>query len=151
MPRIYREIAKSKGFETEEYATHSDTDTKGIPPTSAKKLCFLEDGVMRTLYFAILLHTSKSSLGSVYKKLPAFGIFSKSFDSSSDRALTMQKLSKMAGSGDKGEVTEGIKIKLATGSVTVIPRKASGFKLIGEAASTEAARELCDTAKEYLK
>lgn len=151
MPRIYREIAKSKGFETEEYATHSDTDTKSIPPTSAKKLCFLEDGVMRTLYFAILLHTSKSSLGSVYKKLPAFGIFLRSFDSSSDRALTMQKLSKMAGSGDKGTVTEGIKIKLATGSVTVIPRKASGFKLIGEAASTEAARELCDTAKEYLK
>lgn len=151
MPRIYRDIAKNAGFETAEYASYSDADIGSIPTDSVQKLGFIEDGVLRTIYFAILLHTSKSGLSSVYKKLPAFGIFSKSFDGSSDRAYTMQKLSKMAGAGDKDAALEGIRIKLATGSVTVIPRKASGFKIIGEAASTEAAKELCDTAKEYLK
>ena len=54
------------------------------------------------------------------------------------------------------ELSERIPLTIAgydseNGSVTVIPGKISGFKIISEAKSIEAAKELCEKAEEYLK
>ena len=46
---------------------------------------------------------------------------------------------------------EGVRLVMSNGSVTVIPGKISGFKIMSEAKSIEAAKELCDIAEEYLK
>ena len=65
----------------------------------------------------------------------------------------MHRLSGLAGnpSGSKASDRDGIRITLSGGSVTVIPKKVHGFKIISEAVAAEAAKELCESAEEYLK
>ena len=52
--------------------------------------------------------------------------------------------------GKNGE-TEGVKLIMANGSIKVIPGKVKGFKIISEAKSMEAAKELCAKAESFLK
>ena len=54
----------------------------------------------------------------------------------------MEKLSKLY-RDSKNDSDEGIRLSLADGTVTVVPSRVSGFKLIAEASSMEAAKELC--------
>ena len=65
----------------------------------------------------------------------------------------MQRLAKLSGAENEacGSSREGIKIIMSNGSITVIPKKLYGFKVISEARSMEAAKELCESAEEYLK
>ena len=68
----------------------------------------------------------------------------------------MERLSKLAVSKNGGQEAvepvkhDGVRLQFTDGCVTVIPGKAAGFRIISEAVSTEAAKELCETVEEYL-
>ena len=65
----------------------------------------------------------------------------------------MHRLSGIAGENSVKDSAnrEGVRIFLSGGSVTVIPKKLHGFRIISEAVAAEAAKELCESAEEYLK
>ena len=46
---------------------------------------------------------------------------------------------------------DGVKLKLAQGTVTVIPSRIAGFKIVSEAANAETARELCLKIEDVIK
>ena len=87
------------------------------------------------------------NIENLANKLPDFEIYSKKIEGNEKRASVMQRLAKLSNremSDKKNEqASEGIKLVMPNGSVTVIPGKISGFKIISEAKSAEAARELC--------
>ena len=153
MPDAYKEIARKNGFNVYEYASCTESDNGCIDAESARRLYFLEDAVFRTLYFAVMLYTTKKDLKSVSRSIPSFETFSKDYDINTDRASVMQRLAKLSGAENEacGSSREGIKIIMSNGSITVIPKKLYGFKVISEARSMEAAKELCESAEEYLK
>ena len=153
MPDAYKALARNNGFVAEEYTVCTEDSSCRISPDSVKKLYFLQDGVFRILLLAAMLHTTGNSLKEITKKLPAFEVFSKEYPGTADRASVMQRLAKLAKSESRTgqNQQEGIRIVLSNGSVTVIPQKIHGFKIISEAASMEAAKELCEKAEEYLK
>ena len=150
MPDVYRQICEKNGFHIIDYAGCSDSDINSISCESVNKLYFLEDAVFRTILFAIFLYKSKVSLSSISDSLPAFGVFIGNYKYVADRAGIMQRLAKLTESSENPP-KEGIRIRLSNGTVTVVPNKLSGFRIISEAASIEAAKELCDKAEEYLK
>ena len=55
----------------------------------------------------------------------------------------MEKLSKLDSSERAGIGHDGVKLILSNGTVTVIPGRADGFRIISKAQNTEAAKELC--------
>ena len=152
MPDAYKKIAQKNGFKTEEYAMCSEKDICNISPEVVRKLYFLEDGVFRILCFAAMMYSTGMDLNAIAKSLPSFEVFSKDYECMSDRAAVMQQLAKLAKKQNSPSEhhREGIRILLSNGSITVIPKKISGFKIISEAASMEAAKELCESAEEYL-
>lgn len=153
MPDAYREIAQKNGFRTDNYSKCTDSDICNLNTDAVKKLYFLEDAVFRTVFFAILLYKNKTNLTALADTLPAFEVYVKNYEGASDRASVMQRLAKLTGTNTdhRRESGEGIRILLSNGAVTVIPNKISGFRIISEAASMEAAKELCESAGEYLK
>ena len=156
MPSAYKNEALKKGIEVIEYASSSPKEAYGITKNAILNDLWLYDGVYRTLVFACVLKMSGADTYTLFKKLPSFEIYSKSYDYSGNRAHIMQNLAKISAKdnisySEKKDVHEGIRLNLANGCVTIIPKKINGFKIISEAESFEAAKELCGKAQEYLK
>ena len=68
----------------------------------------------------------------------------------SDMGYALSELHLICGYGSKNDGEE-IRLAFKDGRVTVIPKRSGGFKLISEAKSLEAAKELCFEAQSYLK
>ncbi len=153
MPDTYKIISEKNGYTVKEYSRSSVSDAEKVSPDAVKKLSFLEDGVLKLLYFAILLYTGKADLNTLSSTFPSFEVYSKLYEYTSDRAHIMQRLAKLSRDtlSSKDPSRDGVRLIMSNGSITVIPGKISGFKVISEAASAEAAKELCDKAEEFLK
>ena len=153
-PDAYRSLAEKNSLRYTEYASSSSA-RRNMPRNEMYSQMWLCDGVFRTLCFASLLKSSGSTPEALAKQLPNFEIYESEFEGSSDRAGVMQRLSKMSSDakGNPGENVEreGVRLIMANGTVTVIPGKSKGFRIISEARSAEAAKELCAEAEEYLK
>ncbi len=135
-PEIYRIIASKKGIKlcpVEENDYHKALVTPR----------FLYDGVFCALSFAALLAKENESVLELAKGIPHFDVYTDVFDGVKMRASVMEKLYRLDSSVKDRNESEGVKLVLSGGTVTVIPGRASGFKIISEAQSTEAARELC--------
>lgn len=161
MPDAYKKIASDAGFSVQEYAPCTINEPSKDFIRSAERLCFLYDGVLRAVLFAVMVSEKNIPAEELLKDMPAFEIYTKSFDGSRDRATVMQRLSELTGVSSKSDRSrdqrdspqkaEGIRLELSKGVVTVIPNKKYGFKIISEATSMEAAKELCREAEDYLK
>ena len=84
--------------------------------------------------------------------MPRFAVYARDIECETDKCLLMQHLSTMADT--EKELIEGIKIIDAPGhrSVRIVPKRdLHGFRLIAEAASTEAAAEICDFYVKKMK
>ena len=68
-----------------------------------------------------------------------------------NRASIMKRLHNKYGKSENLASDEGVKIAFDDGSVTVVPRRTGGFKLISESVSTECADELCDIVFNEIK
>ncbi len=155
-PDALKSAAKKSGYTVEEYAPSAERKEKFFTKETFRKNLFLNDGVFKILHFAVLLKNKNTNAENLSKDLPNFEIYSKRIDASTNRASVMQRLAKLSAQVKTDESqskknTEGIRLVLSNGSVTVIPGKISGFKIISEAKSIEAAKELCEKAEEYLK
>lgn len=149
-PSVYRRISQNCGIAAAEYGTASDF---GEQPDfgDIRQTLFLTDGVYRTMYFASLMSLSGNTPYEIYKKLPDFQIYSTTFDGNEKRAETMRSLAELSSENFSSVPYDGVRLAMHGGLVTVIPRKVSGFRIIAEAASAEAAKELCAEAEKYLK
>lgn len=149
-PHIYRSIAEKRGIEYTIYA-QSCTEKSGITMQAAKEQSWLWDPIRKAVYalMVLLAHETAPTKSDV---LPAFAVYTRTVEGGTNRAGIMQQLSKRA-SGENRllEAVEGVCIGFSQGRVTVIPGKASGFRLMSEAANVEAARELCDLVEKYVK
>ena len=155
-PDIYRTLAEKKGVNVKEYALSDAHNDKVLSKNALRGALWLNDGVFLILRFAVLVCKNGTDAVSLTKQIPSFEVYSRRFEGNANRAGVMQRLIKLAAnekthdSSEKGK-KEGVKLVLPGGSVTIIPGKVSGFRIISEARSIEAAKELCDQAEEYLK
>ena len=86
------------------------------------------------------------------KSLPQFAVYSREIECDGDKCLVMQHLSTMADA--EKELIEGVKIidRDNKRNVLIIPKRdLHGFKIIAEAANTEAAAEICDIYVKKMK
>lgn len=155
-PDVIKSVAKKSGYTINEYAPSAERIEAFFSKETFRQNLFLNDGIFKILHFAILLKNNNTNPESLSKNLPAFEVFSKRIEANTNRASVMQRLAKLSAqttsdSSERKRNTEGIRLVLSNGSVTVIPGKISGFKIISEAKSIEAAKELCEKAEEYLK
>ena len=154
-PSALKKVAEKCGFAVKEYAESSPRNTKLFTKKQMQAQLVLSDAVFATLALAIVLHSQKTDIASLAKQLPDFEVYTKSFEGNPNRASVMQRLTKLSVKEKDNTLPssdrEGIRLVLSNGSITVIPGKISGFKIISEAKSTEAAKELCDKAEDFLK
>ena len=104
--------------------------------------CIDEDGAVCALCFVSVLKKSGADAGEIFSDIPCFEIFTDEYVADVNRGATMERLYKLY-HDSKDESPEGIRLKLAEGTVTVVPNRMKGFKIVAEARSTEAAKELC--------
>lgn len=143
VPYIYDGIFEERGFS----AKLSDEDLHG---ENTLKSLFFEDGVFRTLYFAILACESPATAYTLTKQMPSFEVYTERADIAIDQAEAMRRLSELSGEQAEAEAHNGVRIEMPGGRVTVIPGRLAGFRIIAEATSTEAAKELCAEARRSL-
>ncbi len=111
---------------------------------------WLDDGIFAAICFAGLLHTSKKSASELLQTIPGFEIYIDEFAGEKNRASVMEKLYKLDSTSSSSNVYGGVKLKLANGTVTVIPGRVSGFKIISEAQNAQAAKELCGKIQDII-
>ena len=151
-PAAYKAVANARKIECYEYAesTHNAFD---ISSEEMYKQIWLSDGIFKALCFISVLKAEKTQPEAMVSNLPDFEIQFRHFEGNPNRAGVMHRLAEISlGTTDSSDKKrEGVRLVMSNGSVTVIPGKISGFKIMSEAKSIEAAKELCDIAEEYLK
>ncbi len=117
--------------------------------TPIEKILLFDDTVMMAALLAIV-KVRNASLEELLCELPKFEVFRDEYAADSNRASTMERLSKLysAGTGDDGS---GILLRLAEGSVRIIPKRSEGFRIISEAGSMEAAKEISAKISKAIK
>ena len=112
--------------------------------------CITDDGVVCALTFLALMQMSGENIQEMLLKIPPFEIYTDDYVADVNRAATIEKLSGLY-RDSKDDSGDGICLKLADGNVTVIPNRAKGFKIVAEAHSMEAAKELCEKIGKAIK
>ncbi len=101
----------------------------------------LKDSVMTVLSVLAICAKTKKNVKELYEELSPFEIYTDEYIADVNKGAAVEKLSRLY--NDSGNTKgDGIRLSLADGVVTVIPNRAKGFKIISEAVSMEAAREL---------
>jgi len=136
VPQAYRVLAAKNRAST-------DKDGADSAEVSHDSALWLNDGIFASLRLCAFLHNEKASLSELMASIPRFEVYRDEFIGNKDRASVMEKLSKLDNSENTDTEHEGVKLVLAGGTVTVIPERRRGFKIISEAVSIEAAKELC--------
>ena len=142
-------INENQPFSFEREAKKTGADCKNIFSVTsalleAKLLDFL---VCREAGFCLcallcLMAVSGKRIKEIKEGLSAFEIYTDTYYGEKSRAHSMERLCSLYGSAERRE--NGVSVKTSSGTVTVIPGRVRGFKIISEAASFEAAKELCD-------
>lgn len=111
---------------------------------------FLCDGNATLLLLMCVMALKGETLKSLSEQIPRFEVFTDEYIADVNRGETMERLSRLY-NNSKDADGDGIHLSLAQGDVTVIPNRAKGFKIIAEAQSMEAAKELCFKIGEAIK
>jgi len=101
----------------------------------------LKDSVMTVLCLLAVCSKSKKNVKELYEELPPFEVYTDEYLADVNKGATVERLSRLYHDSNNNSGS-GIRLSLADGNVTVIPNRAKGFKIISEAVSMEAAREL---------
>ncbi len=102
-----------------------------------------------------ILKKQNKSIYDFSNELPQFEIRIRNINSEDTdgehRASVMKKLYEKYDSGRSISEKDGVTVSFSDGSVTVVPRRTGGFRLISEAVSTEVADELCSAVFDEIK
>ena len=142
-PSVIDELGQTYGFEVIRL-TLDDADRR--------RLYDMTDPNVMAVVLCRYLSKNHLTFEELAKSLPRFSVYARDIECETDKCLLMQHLSTMADT--EKELIEGIKIIDAPGhrSVRIVPKRdLHGFRLIAEAASTEAAAEICDFYVKKMK
>lgn len=103
--------------------------------------CITEDAAACAAVLVAIVRLSAEGVEKLFSDIPQFEIFTDEYIADINRGATVERLVKMY-NDTKNYSGDGIHLTLSEGSVTVIPNRARGFKIISEAHSMEAAKEL---------
>ena len=117
---------------------------------SNELFCVTNDGAANVLAFLTVLKMTGESIESIAGSIPSFEIYTDEYIADVNRGATMEKLSKLYGNS-KHQDGDGIHLTLSDGTVTVVPNRAKGFKIVAEARSMEAAKEIAFKIGEAIK
>lgn len=121
-------------------------DTDGY----ASGISALQDGCGCICAFLALLVLRGERADVILSEIPAFEIYTDDFVADINRGATMERLSRLY-NDTKYNDGDGIRLSLAEGDVTIIPNRMKGFRIISEAASMEAAKELAFKIGKVIK
>ncbi len=149
-PDAYYRIAQNKNLPVSKI-NESSTDPYGrfVPSEQRLSSLWLRDGTFAALRLCFVLKSRENNLSGLLSEIPEFSVYTDELVGVSSRAKAMETLSKLDKS-DKSSRRDGIRLVLADGTVTVIPGRVAGFKIISEATSFEAARELCRKIEDVM-
>ncbi len=152
-PTVYRTLAERKNIPHTVY-TVGFSDRLCTTRTEMLEQLWLDDCVFKAINLLAVLYAS-DDMNALTKELPTFAVCTHCVEGNPNRAGVMQQLSKHTMRERGGRVAEnvhdGVCLEFETGRVTIIPGKVSGFRVISEAFSMEAAEELGANVQEYLK
>jgi phosphomannomutase len=132
-PQVYRTILSGKTS-----ISHSMPET------------WLTDALFSCLRLCCIINKTKLTLSALASQIPEFDTYVDTYVGNKNRAAVMEKLSHLD-SKDTSQTSEGIRLSLAGGSVTIIPSRVSGFRIISESKNFEAAKELCTKIEDIIK
>jgi phosphomannomutase len=149
-PDIYAGIAQKRKLRVfDGYDAKHDMYGRFIPENAVNSL-WLRDGVFAALRLCFLMKSRECTLAQLLSEIPDFAVFTDELVGVSGRSEAMEALSKLDKT-DKSSRSDGIRLVLADGTVTVIPGRVAGFKIISEAHSFEAAKELCHKVEDVMR
>lgn len=108
------------------------------------------DGVVALVLFLVTMSVRGESIDNLCREIPPFEIFADEYIGAVDKADAAERLSRLYQDSREDE-GDGIRLSLADGNVTVIPNRAKGFRIVAEAVSMEAARELSVKIADIIK
>ena len=148
-PEALRVVANSRNIPVYAYSDLSGIGTRVQAKDRLSKL-WLSDGLFAAAALCIVMHRTKKSAAALLESIPQFDICIDEFVGGKNRASVMEKLYQLDSSEKNNSQSEGVKLILANGTVTVVPGRISGFKIISEAQSTESAKELCRKIEDII-
>jgi mannose-1-phosphate guanylyltransferase/phosphomannomutase len=158
-PHALQMIAEEEGAGILRYISCPFDDSGGDLKIKSKIISqlYLKDACFAAVRLCSVLHESKKTLSELMNVLPRF--ISKNCEIEVDndkKTRIMRSLSEQIKRFAKTDDTdykskEGMKLNFENGFVNVIPKRGSGFKLIAEALSAEAADEMLHAADEVIK
>ncbi len=110
----------------------------------------LTDPYVAVLSLLCIMSLCDKTFEELCDTIPQFEIFIDDYLADVNRAATMEKLSRLY-SDTKNNDTDGIRLQMADGNVTVVPNRAKGFKIVAEAVNMETAKELSFRIGEIIK
>ncbi len=110
----------------------------------------LTDPYISVLSFLCIAGLGDKNYEKLCETIPEFEVFTDEYVADINRASTMEKLSRLY-SDTKNTDTDGIRLQMADGNVTVVPNRAKGFKIVAEAVNMETAKELSFKIGEIIK
>ena len=120
-------------------------------PSDNKPEFFIDlDGGACAIAFLAVMKLCGKTPNELFGEIPEFEIFADEYIADVNRASTMERLSKLY-NNSKRDDGDGIHLSLPDGTVTVIPNRVKGFKIVAEAANMEAAKELCFKVGKAIK
>lgn len=169
-PHALQIVAEEMGARVLRYISCSfDDDGKDKAKSKIIPQFYLKDACFAAIKLCSILYNSRKNLEEHLKEVPAF--FSKNLDveaEDSQKTLIMRilntdldkinRVKSVCGcsvcQGEKKtdyREREGIKFDYTNGFVNVVPKRGSGFRLIAEAVSAEAANEILDVTNDRIK
>ena len=167
-PHALQIVAEEMGASVLRYISCSFDDSYDNAKAGIIRQFYLKDACFAAIKLCAVLYNSGKSLEEHLTELPAF--FSKNLDveaEDSQKTIIMRILnSANNNTGNKSPCScsvcsggktvdyrerEGIKFDYLNGFVNVVPKRGSGFRLIAEAASAEAAEEILDLTNDKIK
>lgn len=149
-PEIYSGIAQSRKIRIYENTPLRNDMYGRFVPGHAVNSMWLYDGVFAAVRLCFVMKMRECTLSELLSEIPDFAVFTDELVGVSGRAEAMESLSKLD-KKDKSSRSDGIRLVLADGTVTVIPGRVAGFKIISEAHSFEAAKELCHKVEDVMR
>jgi len=137
-PQAHRYILRNNGLE---YVNDGECDTIVCGENLLQFLICRDRGFCILALLCIMAVRGKR-LSEIMEELPRFSVYTDMYAGEKSRAASMERLCTLYGMGERS--MSGVTVKLSQGNVTVIPDRIRGFKLISEAASMEAAKEICE-------
>ncbi len=136
---LYKLLKENKG-----------TDIPGTPVEFAvSKLALYDECVLFALLFSVL-NLRAVTLSEALAEIEEFCVFDDEYFCTENRASAMERLRGLYVASDKNS-GDGILLHLPGGTVRVIPKRKDGFRIISEAVSMEAAKEISFKIGEAIK